>query len=48
MTCQTCKKEYTPDCDWRQGRCPHHPPLIDINKLKVYNPKILIRKIFKK
>jgi hypothetical protein len=25
--CSTCRKEYSPDCDWNQGRCPHHPPV---------------------
>ena len=30
MTCKTCGKEYTPDCDYKQGRCPHHPPMINI------------------
>ena len=30
MTCKTCGKEYSPDCDWNQGRCPNHPPLINI------------------
>ena len=28
--CTTCGKEYGPDCDWHQGRCPHHPPLLNI------------------
>ena len=28
--CNTCRKEYSPDCDYKQGRCPHHPPMIDI------------------
>lgn len=28
MTCKICGKEYRPSCDYRQGRCPHHPPLI--------------------
>ena len=28
--CNTCRKEYTPDCDYNQGRCPHHKPMIDI------------------
>jgi len=42
MSCQTCGKEYTPKCDYRQGRCPHHPPLIDKSfidniKRKLYN-----------
>ena len=30
MNCETCKKEYSPDCDYNQGRCPHHPPLLNI------------------
>ena len=31
MKCKTCGKLYTPDCDWRQGRCPHHPPILPMN-----------------
>lgn len=30
MTCKTCGKEYTPECDYNQGRCPYHPPMINI------------------
>jgi hypothetical protein len=30
IKCNTCRKEYSPDCDYKQGRCPHHPPMIDI------------------
>jgi len=30
MKCNLCKQEYTPACDYNQGRCPHHPPMIDI------------------
>lgn len=30
MKCETCNKEYSPDCDYKQGRCPHHPPLLNI------------------
>lgn len=30
MKCDTCKKEYSPDCDYNQGRCPHHKPMINI------------------
>jgi hypothetical protein len=30
MKCTTCDREYSPDCDWQQGRCPHHPPLFNI------------------
>jgi len=29
MKCKTCHKTYSPDCDYNQGRCPHHPPLIE-------------------
>ncbi len=28
--CKVCRKEYTTDCDYNQGRCPHHKPMIDI------------------
>lgn len=28
--CKTCGKEYSADCDYNQGRCPNHPPLINI------------------
>lgn len=24
--CSICYKVPTPDCDWRQGRCPHREP----------------------
>lgn len=30
MKCQVCRQEYTPACDYKQGRCPHHKPMIDI------------------
>lgn len=30
MKCQTCNKDYDPSCDYKQGRCPHHPPMINI------------------
>lgn len=25
--CKTCKQDYSPACDYRQGRCPGHPSL---------------------
>ena len=28
--CNLCRKEYSPECDYKQGRCPHHPPMIEI------------------
>lgn len=24
--CSICRKIPQPDCDWRQGRCPHRDP----------------------
>lgn len=29
MKCETCGKEYSSGCDYRQGRCPHHPSVVD-------------------
>lgn len=28
--CKVCNKEYSPECDYQQGRCPHHPPMLNI------------------
>lgn len=25
MNCRTCNKKYSIECDYNQGRCPHHP-----------------------
>jgi hypothetical protein len=27
--CSICYKVPTPDCAWHQGRCPHHPSMLD-------------------
>lgn len=35
MLCKTCGNIYTTSCDWNQGRCPHHPPSINLEKLKM-------------
>lgn len=32
--CKVCGWEYGPHCDYQQGRCPHHPPLIDVAKIQ--------------
>jgi len=34
MKCTTCRKEYSPACDYRQGRCPHHPAILDLGLAK--------------
>lgn len=26
--CAICRQVPTPDCNWRQGRCPHREPTI--------------------
>ena len=28
--CNICRQVYTPACDYNQGRCPHHLPMIEI------------------
>jgi len=46
MKCKTCCKEYSPQCDYRQGRCPLHPPIIQLNKSKdKQNERTLDRKV---
>jgi hypothetical protein len=42
IDCTTCGQLYTPMCDYRQGRCPHHPSMLDTilsdpHKLRFYN-----------
>jgi excinuclease UvrABC nuclease subunit len=32
--CKTCDKEYTPMCDYMQGRCPHHSALISTQVIR--------------
>jgi hypothetical protein len=31
MKCKVCNKDYQQNCDFRQGRCPQHPPLLNIS-----------------
>lgn len=28
MKCEICREEFSPECTWRQGRCPNQMPLI--------------------
>jgi hypothetical protein len=42
IDCKICGQEYTPACDYHQGRCPHHLSMLDIilsdpHKLRFYN-----------
>lgn len=34
IDCKTCDREYTPMCDFMQGRCPYHPARFDTTKFK--------------
>lgn len=27
--CDVCRQEITPECNFRQGRCPHRQPMIN-------------------
>lgn len=35
INCKTCNKPYSPSCDYRQGRCPHHTPMLTIPTWRV-------------
>jgi hypothetical protein len=48
MKCDYCMKEVTPDCDWRQGRCPYRPPLISEHSFRFYNLIQFIKGLFKR
>jgi hypothetical protein len=42
VTCNICGQVPSPGCDWRQGRCPHVPSLLDLimsnpHKTRFYN-----------
>jgi hypothetical protein len=42
IDCKICGREYSPRCDYMQGRCPHHPMMLDNilsspYKLRFYN-----------
>lgn len=53
MKCNHCGDEIKTPCDWRQGRCPHSPAMIDciINdqyKARFYNLIRSFTNLFKK
>jgi hypothetical protein len=47
MKCNTCNHQYSVTCDWNQGRCPHHPPAINMYSMRFYNLMQFIKNIFK-
>jgi len=46
--CTACGKEYTQDCNWRQGRCPHHPPMFSNYQMRFYNLLNFFKNLFQK
>jgi hypothetical protein len=46
--CAVCYKEIKADCDWRQGRCPHHQPELTNYHFRYYNLLQTIKGWFKK
>ena len=34
IDCRTCGREYTPMCDYLQGRCPYHPAMLEATVVK--------------
>ena len=34
IDCKTCGREYTPMCDYLQGRCPYHPAMLNLSAVK--------------
>ena len=34
IDCKLCGREYTPACDYMQGRCPCHPAILNLSAVK--------------
>jgi hypothetical protein len=45
--CNTCGEKYSLACDWNQGRCPHHPPMLTSYHFRYYNLWQTIKEFFK-
>lgn len=39
MKCNICRKEYSPNCEYRQGRCPYRPAFIDTITMDAYKAR---------
>lgn len=51
MKCDFCGENVKlngADCDWRQGRCPHRPPMINPHAFRFYNLIQWLKGIFKR
>ena len=48
MKCPICNNEYTVTCDYNQGRCPNHSPMINPHSMRFLNLIRAIKDWFKK
>ena len=48
MKCNTCGDEIKMGCDYRQGRCPHQPPMLTNYHFRFYNLMEFIKGLFKR
>jgi len=48
MKCELCQQEYSPQCDYRQGRCPHHPSMLTDYHYRYLNLFNTIKKWFQR
>lgn len=49
QTCAICYKPIQPDCDYRQGRCPHRPSIAETIINDPYKARFLnLFKFFKR
>jgi hypothetical protein len=48
MKCANCHQEYSVNCDWRQGRCPHHAPMLTEYHFRYLNLFRFIKGLFKR
>jgi hypothetical protein len=46
--CVVCSKQYSVDCDYQQGRCPLHPPVLTSYHFRYLNLWNLIKKALKR
>jgi hypothetical protein len=47
IKCNICNKEYSPDCDYKQGRCPLHTPMLTDYHFRFFNLLRVIKELFK-
>jgi hypothetical protein len=48
MKCDTCGENIKMDCDWKQGRCPHVPPMLTNYHFRYFNLWQSIKNFFTK